>query len=67
MQVKTIIEFINTYKTADRDKKVVEAINNYYRNNADALNDGIIEKYISFGNINIIFLKLIIKDSKKRI
>lgn len=52
MQVKTIIEFINTYKTADRDKKVVEAINNYYRNNADALNDGIIEKYISFGNIN---------------
>ena len=39
MQVKTIIEFINTYKTTDRDKKVVEAINNYYRNNADALNE----------------------------
>ena len=49
---KTIIDFINTYKTPDRDKKVIEAINNYYKNNAEALNDGIIERYISFGNIN---------------
>lgn len=49
---KTIIDFINTYKTPDRDKKVIEAINNYFKNNAEALNDGIIERYISFGNIN---------------
>ena len=49
---KTIIDFINTYKTPDRDKKVIEAINNYFKNNAEALNDGIVERYISFGNIN---------------
>ena len=49
---KTIVEFINTYKTNDRDKKVIEAINNYYKNNVDALNDGLVEHFISFGNIN---------------
>ena len=49
---KTIIEFINTYKNKDRDKKVIEAINNYYKNNVDALNDGLVEHFISFGNIN---------------
>lgn len=49
----TIREYINSTKTPNRDKIVIERINNFYKNNGDALNDGIINDYIIIGDLII--------------
>lgn len=46
----TILQFINKYKQKDRDKVVQLKIDDYYKNNADALNDGILHDYIIVGD-----------------
>lgn len=48
----TIVEFINKYNYKDRDDKVIDAINTFFSYNGDALNDGIVEKFIIFGETN---------------
>lgn len=48
----TIKEFIDKYDYEGREKNVLDCINNYFRNNVDALSDGIIEYPIIFGDIN---------------
>lgn len=47
--MQTIHEFINSYKTKDRDTKVLEEINKFNRNNTRELNDGIIKYPIKIG------------------
>lgn len=49
----TILQFINKYKTKDRDKTVLLKISDYYKNNADALNDGIYKDFIAVGETSI--------------
>lgn len=48
----TIVEFINKYNYKDRDDRVIDAINTFFSYNGDALNDGIVEKFIIFGETN---------------
>ena len=49
----TIREFINKTKIPNRDKIVIDRINDFYRNNVDALNDGIVYNYIIIGDVII--------------
>ena len=46
----TIRQFIDKYKAKGRDKTVLLKISDYYKNNADSLNDGIIKDYIVVGD-----------------
>ena len=46
----TIRQFIDKYKSKGRDKTVILKISDYYKNNADSLNDGIIQDYIVVGD-----------------
>ena len=52
MDKNKIYDFINSAKIKDRDQKVLELISTYYKNNADALADGLINYHIVFGNTN---------------
>ena len=45
----TILEFIDSYKSKDRDKKVMIEINKFYKQNVAALADGIVKDYIKIG------------------
>ena len=46
----TIREFINKTKSKNRDAEVRKVINDYYKNNVEALTDGIVYNYIIIGN-----------------
>lgn len=45
----TILDFIDSYKKDDRDKKVLMEINRFYKQNVAGLSDGIVKDYIKIG------------------
>lgn len=47
-----IYDFISSYNYKGRDAEVLKLINTYFYNNSDALADGLVNHFISFGNTN---------------
>lgn len=45
-----IYDFISTYRYKERDKNVLNLINEYYRNNVEAISDGLVNTSIAFGD-----------------
>ena len=45
-----IYDFISSFKYSGRDKAVMELINKYFRDNVEALSDGLVKNYIAFGD-----------------
>lgn len=47
-----IKKMCDSFKYKERDRNVIECINLYFRNNKDAISDGLIEHHITFANTN---------------
>ena len=45
-----IYDFISTYRYKERDKNILNLINDYYRNNVEAISDGLVNTSIAFGD-----------------
>ena len=51
-QTTEIKKFCDSFKYPNRDKKIVELINQYFQMNSEVISDGLIENKVTFGDIN---------------
>lgn len=51
-QTTEIKKFCDSFKYPNRDKKIIELINQYFQMNSEVISDGLIENKVTFGDIN---------------
>lgn len=51
-QTTEIKKFCDSFKYPNRDKKIVELVNQYFQMNSEVISDGLIENKVTFGDIN---------------